>query len=469
MRTLIIDTNVLISDPTCIFKFKENKVVIPATVLHELDNLKDRRGKESITTEVRESIRLIESVIGDASPAEIVKGVPITYPEGMEDTGGTLTVRPDGGSDIDEIMSKNALSDKPDNRIIALALSIQEKEEVSLVSNDVNMRLIASATGVERVELYRNDLALDDAQLLTSGLITIKQKSWAELEDYEIIFEGEEKGPKQQYVVIPRSNFDKPYIGGNVLFNDENKTLLGTIEGFDANVVRIKQKDYESLMKLKAWGIKPRNHEQALGFDMLLDASVEAVVLFGPAGTGKTICACAAALDLVLEQGKYDKIICTRSLADLDVGIGYTPGDEQSKMSTWLGGFEDAIETLHKQDERDAQASFSTSEYIIEKANIQFRSITKMRGRSLNDAVIIIDESQNLTNYQMKSLVSRVSSNCKLILLGNLNQIDKHGISPLTSGLTHLVVKAKNYEGIRSLHLPSIERSGLAEFAENFL
>ena len=222
---------------------------------------------------------------------------------------------------------------------------------------------------------------------------------------------------------------------------------------------------HDHLMKQRFWGLAPRNLEQAMAMRLLDNDDVDMTVLTGPAGSGKTLLALAYGLHAILEQRKYNKLIVARSTPPMAEEIGFLPGTEEEKMAPWLAAFDDNLEILHGGDE----SSNGSIEYVKERANIQFKSLNFMRGRSFNRAYIFIDEAQGLTQFQLKSIISRVGADSKMVVLGNLAQIDNKYISPLTSGLTYLVEKLKHYPHAGVMHVNGIIRSRLAAFAEENL
>jgi PhoH-like ATPase len=218
-------------------------------------------------------------------------------------------------------------------------------------------------------------------------------------------------------------------------------------------------------MRQSLWGLTPRNIEQAMAFHLLLNKEVDLTILTGPAGSGKTLLALANGLEAIIERKQYDKLIIARSTPPMAEEIGFLPGTEEEKMAPWLAAFEDNLEVMHGRDE----SPYGSIEYIKEKANIQLKSLNFMRGRSFNNAYIIIDEAQSLTQFQLKSIITRVGQGSKIVILGNLAQIDNHYVNPLTSGLTYLVEKMKWFEHAGIMHINGIERSRLAAFAEENL
>ncbi|NNC54515.1 MAG: PhoH family protein, partial [Pseudomonadales bacterium] len=223
--------------------------------------------------------------------------------------------------------------------------------------------------------------------------------------------------------------------------------------------------DKDKLLEQTLWGITPRNFEQAMAFHLIQRDDIDLMVMTGPAGSGKTLIALAYGLQAILEEKRFDKIVVARSTPPIAEDIGFLPGTEEEKMAPWLAAFDDNLEVLHSGDENMA----SSIEYIKERANIQFKSLNFMRGRSFNNAYIIIDEAQGLTQFQLKSIITRVGNNSKIIVLGNLAQIDNKYISPLTSGLTYLVEKSKSFQHAAIMHINGIERSRIAAFAEEQL
>jgi PhoH-like ATPase len=241
---------------------------------------------------------------------------------------------------------------------------------------------------------------------------------------------------------------------------------------FAARVVKKDQQQMElldlgraRLLARQAWGIKPQNIYQGMALNALLDPNIELVILTGPAGCGKTLLALASALEMVVEQGIYDKVLVTRNTPEIAESIGFLPGTEEEKMAPWLAAITDSLEVLHKNDENPS----SSLGYIMEKANIQFKSVNFMRGRSIQNAVVLLDECQNLTASQLKTIITRCGEGTKLICSGNLSQIDSNYLTAVTSGLTYIVERFKDFEGSATVNLKGVVRSRLAKFAEENL
>jgi len=460
-KTYVLDTNVLLHDPTAIAAFKKHHVVIPMTVLEELDDIKDRRDK-TVSSEARIAIGIIDKVVDAASPQEIQEGVevPGSSLEGMP--SGTLAIYPDQLlSDDSDIPFLDATQDQAnDNRIINVALRLQAEnpnEFVCLVTKDINMRIKAKGSGLMHVEDYRHDRVLDDIDLLSKGYEHIEGDFWSTISEVDTLREGD-------YTLhrIPRKSLPGAYPN---MFVHDDQDFIAFVKRVDNDFVYLRCDSRDNLMHQRFWGLAPRNLEQAMAMDLLDDNGIDMTVLTGPAGSGKTLLALSYGLHAILEQQKYSKLIVARSTPPIAEDIGFLPGTEEEKMAPWLAAFDDNLEILHGTDE----SCHGSIDYVKERANIQFKSLNFMRGRSFNNAYIIIDESQGLTQFQLKSIISRVGADSKIVVLGNLAQIDNKYISPLTSGLTYLVEKSKPYPHAGIMHVNGIVRSRLAAFAEENL
>ncbi len=459
-KIYILDTNVLLHDPMAIHAFAEHRVIIPMTVLEELDIIKDRRDKD-VSREARIAINNIEKIVGNASPKDIQKGVKIRSND-TQNFEGTLAVYADQRIKSDEnipFLSAN-IQHANDNRIINVALNLQHyhpDDIVCLVTKDINMRLKAKGSGLNRVEDYRNDRVLDDVDLLAKGYEVVDGQFWESVERVSTANLGGDT-----IHCVDRSVMPDAYPN---MFIMDSTDFIGFVTKVDEKHIYILDMNKQHLMSQKYWGVKPRNLEQAMSLFLLDYDDADMAVLTGPAGSGKTLLALAYGLHAIIEEKRYNKLIVARSTPPIAEDIGFLPGTEEEKMAPWLAAFDDNLEVLHGNDEH----SVSSIDYVKEKANIQFKSLNFMRGRSFNNAYIIIDESQGLTQFQLKSIITRVGMNSKIIVLGNLAQIDNKYITPLTSGLTYLVEKSKAYNHAGIMHVNGIERSRLAEFAEENL
>jgi PhoH-like ATPase len=453
-KIYVLDTNILLHEPLAFLSFKENDVVVPMTVLEELDYIKD--SKKDVARDARVSIRAMEDLLHDATPEQMVEGVSMKG-LGAGDTAptGSLSIFVDHGLPIDKHVFT---SNENDNRIINSALHLQAEcapRQVVLVTKDINMRLKAKGAGLALVEDYRTDQLISDIKYLSKGYHTFKGEFWNGVKSVDSRTEGRDTIHTIERKVLPEA-----YV--NEFLIDEAGKFAGIVESMTEAHLEVLDLGFERLMGRRAWGITPKNIGQAMSLHALLDPHIDLVILTGPAGSGKTLLALAAALEMVVEKNMYDKIIVTRSTPEIAESIGFLPGTEEEKMAPWLAAITDSLEVLHKHDE-NVKGSMS---YIMEKANIQFKSVNFMRGRSIQNAIVILDESQNLTASQLKTIITRCGEGTKLICSGNLAQIDSNYLSAVTSGLTYLVEKFKNFSGSATVNLDGVVRSRLAEFAE---
>ena len=460
-KIYVLDTNVLLHDPTAVIAFAEHQVVIPMTVLEELDHIKDRRDK-SVSREARIAIQLIDKVVGNATPQEIQKGVDIPGSNLDENRLGTLAIFPDQLITEDEAVPfLNTNEDQAnDNRIINVALRLSADYPgafVCLVTKDINMRIKAKGSGLNHVEDYLHDRVLDDIDLLATGYAYVEGDFWATVSEVDTVREDNVTLHR-----IPRAALPASY-PNQFVYDDQD--FLAYVKRLDEDYVYLRVDSRDNLLNQRFWGLAPRNLEQAMAMRLLDDDDIDMTVMTGPAGSGKTLLALAYGLHAILEQKKYSKLIVARSTPPIAEDIGFLPGTEEEKMAPWLAAFDDNLEILHGGDE----CAGGSIDYVKERANIQFKSLNFMRGRSFNNAYIIIDEAQGLTQFQLKSIISRVGADSKIVVLGNLAQIDNKYISPLTSGLTYLVERVKAYPHAGIMFINGIVRSRLAAFAEENL
>ncbi|HAS3609031.1 TPA: PhoH family protein [Vibrio cholerae] len=452
-KLFVLDTNILLHEPLAIYSFKEHDVVIPMTVLEELDRIKD--SKRDVARDARVAIRALEHLFHDATPEEITEGIPLSKQEGAT---GTISILAD--YELDETVK--AFTDKEgDNRILNAVLYLQAQRTpraVVLVTKDINMRLRAKGAGVLYVEDYRTDQLIDDIQYLTKGFQTRPGSFWESVEDVASYTLGGKTFHK-----LDRAPFDPTFLNQYVI--DEDTDFAARVETIDGDKLTLRDLSRERMMHRKAWGITPKNIYQGMALDALLDPDIDLVILTGAAGSGKTLLAMAAALEQTVERKMFDKIIVTRNTPDIGESIGFLPGTEEEKMMPWLASVTDTLEALHKND----HCTDGSLKYICDKANIQFKSINFMRGRSIQNAFVLLDECQNLTASQIKTIITRCGEGTKIVCSGNLAQIDSHYLTPVTSGLTYMVERFKNFEGSANIHLNGVVRSRLAEFAEENL
>lgn len=449
-KAYVLDTNVLIHDPNSILNFDEHLVVIPMTVLEELDKLKT--GNKSIAADCRSAIRLIDNVIGGSSTDQLQKGVPI--PRSGLGSCGSLAILMNKTGEPPEACLPN---DNNDNKIINRVVQMQlENPEVkyTLVTKDINMRLKARGCCIQ-AEDYHNDQLISDVKQLTTGYHEFEGSFWDRVSHVDTI-----QRDTGTYHSLSKSVFESALFVNQYIVDDQD--FMARIEEVNDEHVLIKHIQRDAIMNQSAWGLTPRNLYQAMALHALLDTDVHLVNLTGPAGSGKTILALAAAIEMTVAHKMYNKIIVTRSTPPLAEDHGFLPGTEEEKMDPWLGAITDNIEALHIQDESPE----GSIEYVKSKANIQFKALNYIRGRSFQKSLILIDESQNLTPHQMKAIITRAGEGSKVVCLGNLAQIDTPYLSPISSGLTYMTERFKGFKHSASLRLNGIPRSLLAEYAE---
>ena len=451
-KLYVLDTNVLIHDPNALLNFQEHMVAIPMTVLEELDRLKT--GKHSVAAECRQAIRLIDQLLGDASPEQVEHGVPIL--RGKSGPRGSLAI----------LMSRLALpvSGLPenlnDNRIINQLVELQNRRpdvRVVLVSKDINMRLKARACGVA-AEDYHTDQLVDDVALLPRGYHHFPGSFWNRVGKVET---HQEIGHTLHRVPLGEG---MPTVHVNEFIVDE-QGFVGWVKQVDRRHMLLLDLHQEPLLHQEAWGLRPRDIYQALALYALLDPDIHLVNLTGAAGSGKTILALAAAIEQTMVSKRYRRIIATRSVQNLDQEIGFLPGTEAEKMEPWLGAITDNLEALHMDDEN----THGSVDYILQKVPLQFKSLNYIRGRSFQQSLILIDECQNLTPHQMKTIITRAGNGSKVVCLGNLAQIDTPYLSATSSGLTYLTERFKDFPHGVHITLQGVPRSVLAEYAEAHL
>jgi Predicted ATPase related to phosphate starvation-inducible protein PhoH len=452
-KMYVVDTNVLIHDPSAVLNFEEHDVVIPMTVLEELDQLKN--GKQSVAADCRQAIRTIDRILEKADPSAIETGVPITRGEKAAPLG-TLSIGMARSSASEHQLPEHL----NDNRIINLLAELQKRhgdKPIILVSKDINMRLKARGFGLE-AEDYHTDQLVDDVRYLPSGYHEFDGSFWDRIEKVETV----QRAGITEHLVPRTEEMDDYQINEFIL---DQQGFIGRITETEPERLIIEDLYRDDLMHQQVWGLTPRDIYQALALNLLMDPDVHLVNLTGSAGSGKTILALAAAIELTVASKDYKRIIATRSTQGLDEDIGFLPGTEAEKMEPWLGAIVDNLEALHEDDEN----MHSSVDYILSKVPMQFKSLNYIRGRSFQHSLIIIDESQNLTPHQLKTIITRAGTGSKVVCLGNLSQIDTAYLNSLSSGLTYMTERFKGFRHGGHIHLQGVPRSPLAEYAEENL
>lgn len=446
----ILDTNVLIHDPNALLNFEEHHVIIPMTVLEELDRLKN--GKQAQAADCRQAIRAIDDILGRASATDIERGVPIQRGAKSKPLG-LLSILTNNAPHNLATLPKHLNDNKIINDIISLKHALPE-QRVVLVTKDINMRLKAKACGID-TEDYHNDQLVSDVNLLIKGYTQLEGNFWEQVPKVH-----SNHHEKNTYHQLPRIDFLRDAYPNQFIVDQQG--LVGRIVKLDKDSVTLRHLDHQHHMQQAAWGLQPRDVYQAMCLNLLLDPDIHLVSLTGAAGSGKTILALAAAIEMTVNRKMYRRIIATRSTQGLDEDIGFLPGTEKEKMEPWLGAITDNLEALHYDDE-DCTGSV---DYVLTKVPLHFKSLNYIRGRSFQHSLLIIDECQNLTPHQIKTIVTRAGNGSKVICLGNLAQIDKPYLSATSSGLTYLTERFKDFSHGGNLQLKGVPRSLLAAYAE---
>ncbi|AFC21571.1 PhoH-like phosphate starvation-inducible [Cronobacter phage vB_CsaM_GAP32] len=480
MKKYVLDTNVILSDPHAVLAFEGAHVILPFKVLEELDSIKSR--KVDISRDARVAIRNISTILEGATHEEIsTTGVQIskTHPHINAETRlFVLTIEeltaihhlanPELG-DVESFDPKLVTlmkSTVPDDEIILVAKLSQSV----LVTRDINMRIKALAYGVE-VQDYRHDVTIQDSDLIHTGNHSIEGDFWEHAGD--TVYSNQEG---QKLIQMIPEEVIKPFLPENLCIGDyiyDEADGLFVFEGYasvldsddDRDFLAFSDVGQTKALSRKVWDIKAKNIQQAMAINSIMDKDVHLTILLGPAGTGKTLITVASALELVLEKKKYDRIIFSKTQDSQFEEIGFLPGSELEKVMPFCGAAVDALEYLHK-DDANPQGSI---EEIMKRNVFQFKALNFVRGRSFINTILIVDEFQNITPAQAKTILTRAGENCKVIIMGNLSQIDNKFISPTNSGLTYVTEKFKDWEGCRIIELEGVQRSVLAEFAEQNL
>jgi len=455
-RLYVLDTNVLMHDPMALFRFKEQDVFLPMVVLEELDAAK--KGLSEVARNVRQVSRLLDDMIAHQSPESISAGLPLKHPAAAVDQpAGRLCLQ------TGELKVESPLHNghAPDNRILEAALALGERHRdthVVLVSKDINLRIRAAILGVS-AEDYQNDRALDDVSLLYTGLRELEADFWERLENLE---SWSERG--RTFYRMPRMEGMHP---NQCLFTGDENGIEALVREVTPESATVQIADDFRGHARSVWGISARNREQNFALNLLLDPEIDFVTLLGTAGTGKTLLSLAAGLAQTLDQHRFVEIIMTRVTVPVGEDIGFLPGTEEEKMTPWMGALEDNLEVLTQTDEGGDWGRAATKDLLASR--IRIRSLNFMRGRTFLNRYVIIDEAQNLTPKQMKTLLTRAGPGTKMVCLGNVEQIDTPYLTETSSGLTFAVDRFKNWQHSGHVTLRRGERSRLADYASEML
>lgn len=458
----VLDTNVLLHDPTSLFRFEEHDIFLPMVVLEELDGHK--KGMTEVARNGRQVSRTLDSLVASQPSETLDKGLPLNA-TGQRSATGMLYFQTEP---LETSLPDSLPQGKADNQILGVVAALRKKfseREVVLVSKDINMRVKARALGLA-AEDYQNDKVLDDGDLLYAGALALPQDFWAKAgKNVESWQEG-----AITYYRISGAIVDQLMINQFVYHEapGEPSLFMRVTEIRDKTAVLKTLKDFGN-PKYAVWGVTARNREQNFAMNLLMNPDIDLVTLTGTAGTGKTLLALAAGLSQVLDDRRYTEIIMTRATVSVGEDIGFLPGTEEEKMGPWMGALDDNLEFLAKGDGGNAGewGRAATNELI--RSRIKIKSMNFMRGRTFLNKYVIIDEAQNLTPKQMKTLITRAGPGTKIICMGNLAQIDTPYLTEGSSGLTYAVDRFKGWPHSGHITLARGERSRLADFASEVL
>ncbi len=459
-KLFVLDTNVLLHDPMCLFRFEEHDIFLPMIVLEELDAHK--KGMTEVARNARQTSRTLDALAGHQG-SDITAGLALNS-TGHREAGGKLYFQTQL---LNYTLPTSLPQGKADNQILGVVDALRTQHaprDVVLVSKDINMRVKSRALGLATDD-YQNDKTLEDGDLLYAGSIALPVNFWT---THGKTVESWQQGVHTFYRVtgpiVPSL-----LINQFVYFESPGEpSLYARVTEIRGKTAVFKTlKDYTHL-KNSVWGVTTRNREQNFAMNLLMDPEIDFVTLTGTAGTGKTLMALASGLTQVLDDRRYTEIIVTRATVSVGEDIGFLPGTEEEKMGPWMGALDDNLEVLGKTDTSAGEwGRAATSELI--RSRIKIKSMNFMRGRTFLNKYVIIDEAQNLTPKQMKTLITRAGPGTKIICMGNLAQIDTPYLTEGSSGLTFAVDKFKGWQHGGHITLARGERSRLADFASEVL
>jgi PhoH-like ATPase len=459
-RVFVLDTNVLMHDPSAVYRFDEHDVFLPMVVLEELDAAK--KGRSEVARNARQASRTLDHLLEGTEPSRISEGIPI--PSDATDCGlGRLYFQTTSAA---RTLPDALPGDKPDHAILAMALSLIDARpdaDVVVVSKDINLRIKAQVLGIT-AEDYLNDRGVEDLDLLPSGLVQLDEGAWGT--QLEVVDTTSTDGPATTYQVHG-DEVNQWYPNACITGGGERgfDTIVTQVDG-DCAELRL-AKDYRR-NKHDVWGVVARNLEQNFALNLLTDPNVDLVTLLGTAGTGKTLLALAAGLAQTMESKIYREIIVTRVTIPVGEDIGFLPGTEEEKMEPWMGALMDNLEVLSEGDGARNQWGRAAANDLLH-SRIKIRSPNFMRGRTFLNRYLIIDEAQNLTSKQLKTLLTRAGPGTKVVCIGNLAQIDTPYLTETTSGLTRVVNQFRQFPYAGHVTLRRGERSRLADAASELL
>ena len=457
-KLFVLDTNVLMHDPSSLFRFEEHDVFLPMVTLEELDN--NKKGMTEVARNARQASRFIEEIIGTTLD-NLEQGCPLSK-NGNNFSSGKLFLQTRAVISMELPMLAGS---KADNQILSV-VAFQQKQfpdrQVILVSKDINIRIKARAMGIAAQD-YFNDKVLEDTELLYTGVRELPADFW---EKHSKNMESWQEAGRAFYRVT--GPLCPSLLINEFLHYDYESPFHAIVRKQEGKSVILEVlKDYTQ-QKNSVWGITARNREQNFALNLLMDPEIDFVTLLGQAGTGKTLLTLASALTQTLDKKIFSEIIMTRVTVPVGEDIGFLPGTEEEKMTPWMGALEDNLDVLNKTDDEAGDWGRAATQDLI-RTRIKVKSMNFMRGRTFLHKFLIIDEAQNLTPKQMKTLITRAGPGTKVVCLGNIAQIDTPYLTEGSSGLTYVVDRFKGWPHSGHITLMRGERSRLADFAAETL
>ncbi len=423
LQSFILDTNVLLADPESIYAYPAAKIILPLMVLEELDHFKrdyNERGRNARLVSLR-----LDQLRKEGS---LTQGIKLS-------NGALLSVL------LETPTPTGALRNQRKGNILAAALELKKQGHIALVTNDINLRVRAAAMGIETIHYEEK--------------VKLPEEIYDALPQLEVDPETFQRLQEKKIWTPPPTGY---WANQNLILHCQGKQALVRFHLASASFHLVSPGEKE------IWGLKPKNLEQQAALDLLMDPSVPLVTLAGKAGTGKTLLALAAALEMLLKRGRYQKILVSRPIFPMGRDMGYLPGDIDEKMAPWMQPIFDNLEFLFSN-----QPNLGNFERLQEKGLIELEPLTYIRGRSIPQRIMIVDEAQNLTAHETKTIVTRVGENTKLIFTGDPYQVDNPYIDPSSNGLSYLIQRFQSYEMAGHVTLLNGVRSPLAELASNIL
>jgi PhoH-like ATPase len=457
-KLFVLDTNVLMHDPTSLFRFEEHDVYLPMVTLEELDD--NKKGMSEVSRNARQASRFLDEIVSHGE-GDIETGYSLKGKSGGEALGRLFLQAHSVNVEIPDSVA----SQKADNVILGVAMYLKQKypkRQVVLVSKDINMRIKAHAVAIP-AEDYFNDKVLEDTDLLYAGVMQLPEDFW---DKHGKDVESWQEHGRTMYRI--KGPLVPSMLVNQFVFHEGDKPFLAIVKDVRGKLATLQTlRDY-SHHKNNVWGITARNREQNFALNLLMDPEIDFITLLGQAGTGKTLLTLAAGLMQTLEYKVYTEIIMTRVTVPIGEDIGFLPGTEEEKMTPWMGALEDNLDVLMKTDDEAGDWGRAATADLI-RSRIKVKSLNFMRGRTFINKYLIIDEAQNLTPKQMKTLITRAGPGTKVVCLGNIAQIDTPYLTEGSSGLTYVVDRFKGWAHGGHMTLTRGERSRLADHAAEIL